>query len=336
MTTTPATLMPASLRAFTDAAADAVAGEIANFRREAERERDLYRAQYDARMAELSARLDSVTMLERSLAERLASIKDGEPGRDGVDGQNGNDGQPGRDGKDIEPEHISGIVAIEVERVLASWERPRDGTSVTLADVEPVIGEAVQRAVAALPAPRDGKDGVDGADGAPGHEGAPGKLGEVKGWEDRVYYQGEIVTLAGSTYQAVKDTGRAPPVDDWTLIAAGGTDGVDGRSFEIRGTWSEAAEYSALDVVMLNGASFVAKHDTPGICPGEGWQLMSMQGKTGKPGDRGAPGQKGDRGEPGQALVALDVSEEGILTAVNGDGSVVTCDLYPLLSRIGG
>jgi hypothetical protein len=61
---------------------------------------------------------------------------------------------------------------------------------------------------------------------------------------------------------------------------------------------------------------------------------MSVQGKRGNPGERGAPGQKGDRGEPGLPVVALEVSEDGSLTLVNGDGTTVTCDLYPILSKI--
>jgi hypothetical protein len=30
----------------------------------------------------------------------------------------------------------------------------------------------------------------------------------------------------------------------------------------------------------------------------------------------------------------MSVSDEGMLTLTNGDGSLVTCDLYPVLSRL--
>ena len=150
-----------------------------------------------------------------------------------------------------------------------------------------------------------------------------------------VHYEGEVVCHQGSTWQAARDTGREPPdADDWTLIAIAGRNGQDGRSFTVRGTWAAHEAYRALDVVALNGASFIARRDDPGNCPGDGWQLVAMQGRQGKPGERGPAGPKGDRGAAGEPVVALTIDAEGLLTLVNGDGSVVRCDLYPVLSRI--
>jgi hypothetical protein len=294
------TLQRDTLKAFTDAAADAIARAIAGVQREAQRERDVRDAEHRARMAELDARIASVAVLERQVADRLATLKDGVDGRDGKDGL---DGQPG---KDADQEMISLAIADNVERVLATWERPKDG-----------------------------RDGVDGKDGERGPEGQPGKLPTVRAWEDRVYYEGEVATLNGATYQASRDTGRAPPHEDWICIASAGRDGIDGRSFEIRGTYKAEEEYRNLDVVVLNGASFAAKRDNPGACPGDGWQLIASQGKQGKPGDRGATGGKGDRGLPGPAVVGLEVDGEGLLRLKNGDGSNVDVDLYPILSRLG-
>ena len=85
---------------------------------------------------------------------------------------------------------------------------------------------------------------------------------------------------------------------------------------------------------MLNGASFFAKRDNPGQCPGDGWQLMAMQGKQGKPGDRGQTGPKGDRGLAGPAVSGLEVDGDGLFRLKNGDGSVVDVDLYPLLAQL--
>jgi hypothetical protein len=138
------------------------------------------------------------------------------------------------------------------------------------------------------------KDGVDGKDGAPGERGDQGEPGP-----------------------------QGLP----------GENGNDGRSFNIRGTWSEAEIYQALDVVALNGASFVARCDNPETCPGEGWQLIAAQGKRGNPGERGAAG-KGERGMPGVSAMAMDVDDQGLLTLTNADGSTVTCDLYPLLRKL--
>ena len=123
----------------------------------------------------------------------------------------------------------------------------------------------------------DGKDGVDGKDGAPGPQGEPGRDG---------------------------DPGRdgldgAPGKD-----GADGRDGIDGKSVAVRGTFDPEAEYSELDIVALNGGSFIALKDAPGPCPGGGWQLLASRGSRGEKGDRGErgmPGEKGDRGERGVA-----------------------------------
>jgi hypothetical protein len=109
--------------------------------------------------------------------------------------------------------------------------------------------------------------------------------------EGRVIYESELVMHEGSTYQALKDTGRAPPDDEhWICVAAGG---IDGRSPRIQGTHTPAASYRRLDVVALNGSSFIAQLDDPGPCPGDGWQLIASAGRQGKPGIRGERGPRG-------------------------------------------
>jgi hypothetical protein len=237
-----------------------------------------------AKVAEADAR---IALLERSIADRLAALKDG------VDGLTGPEGPPGATGP----------------------EGPRG---------EPgVPGESGEAGPA-------GKDGATGERGLEGPPGAPGKLPQARAWSDGVHYEGAVVTHAGATWQAQRDTGREPPHDDWLCLARGG---ADGRSFVIRGTWSEAENYRELDVVALNGASFGARCDNPGACPGDGWQMIAAQGKRGNAGERGAAA-KGERGSPGPAAVSLDIDEEGLLTLTNADGSRVTCDLYPLLAKL--
>lgn len=426
----------ATLKAFTDAAADAVAREIASFRREAQREREVRDAEYRARLAELDARFSSVADLERRLADRIATVKDGEPGRSitvdevqplildavqrAVDAiEKPKDGasvsvedvapfiaeevqravaaippaEPGKPGKDVDMEAVTtaiheAVAAIElppaekvdqdelsrmvgdaVSRAMEDIPAPQDGKSVTTEELTPLVEQTVQQAVAALPAPKDGvdgkdgRDGIDGEPGLPGERGEPGEKGEpgergtdgvdgaagergpegpagklpiVKAWADEVHYEGDVVTSEGRVYQALRDTGKAPGHDDWICLAergADGRDGTDGRSFDIRGLWLEINEYRHLDVVALNGASFVARRDAPGPCPGDGWQLMAAQGKQGKPGDRGAT-LRGERGLPGESVVDARVDDDGLLTLTNGDGTTVTCDLYPLLSKL--
>jgi hypothetical protein len=70
----------------------------------------------------------------------------------------------------------------------------------------------------------------------------------------------------------------------------------------IKGTYNETGAYRFLNIVALNGSSFIAKCDEPGPCPGDGWQLIASAGKPGKPGikgERGEPGEKGERGPGG-------------------------------------
>ncbi len=465
------------MRELTEAAAGAVAREIATLRREAIREREVRDAQFAARVAELETRIAAVSEIERRLTERMAALKDGEPGRDGTNGRDGasvsvddvlpailaradaavaenvervlsgwerpkdgasvsvadvapvlrdlvaalpkakdgkdgadadpevirsmvaeaiagipvpqdgrdgsdgssvtaddvmpvlearlaelvaaipvpKDGKDGLAGKDADPEVTAALVREEVGKAMSAIPTPKDGTSVTVDDVAPLIVEEVERrmgehasalsrqmdeAVAAIPVPKDGidgkdgapgKDGLDGKDGDRGPEGPIGKLPAVKEWTDGVFYEGAVVTRDGGVYQAKRDTGKEPGHDDWLCIVERGKDGSDGRSFTVCGTYMPEAEYHALDVVALNGASFAAKRDNPGECPGDGWQMIAMQGRQGKPGQS----IKGERGPPGPGLHQMSIDDNGLLVARNADGSEVECDLYPVLSRLG-
>lgn len=234
--------------------------------------------------------------------------QDGEPGsdgRDGIDGADGKDGADGRDGHDVE--------------------------DISVTQTGPVVEFGFQvadtRTVFELELPA----GPQGEDGERGPEGPVGKLTAVKAWTDEVHYEGAVRTHSGATWQALRDTAKEPPGDDWICIAERGVDGVDGRSFELREVWSAEEEYNALDVVTLNGASFAAKKDSPGECPGPDWKLLASQGKRGAPGERG---QRGEPGPPGPHVKEMSIDDDGLLSVVNADGSIVTCDLYPLLSRI--
>lgn len=122
----------------------------------------------------------------------------------------------------------------------------------------------------------------------------------VKAWQpDVVHYVGEVVTHLGALWQVQKDTGQAPPHADFLCLARAGVDGQDGRTPQVRGLWRADGEYRQLDLVSLNGSSFIARKDNPGECPGDGWQLIVSQGKQGKPGEPGVPGPQGERGARG-------------------------------------
>jgi hypothetical protein len=119
----------------------------------------------------------------------------------------------------------------------------------------------------------------------------------VKIWkQDEITYEGGVVAYDGCTFQALRDTAMPPGGDHWIMLASGGR---DGKSLAIRKTYDLKEKYIALDLVACDGASFVARRDDPGPCPGDGWQMVARQGSRGVAGERGEQGPKGDRGLPG-------------------------------------
>ena len=342
---------------------EALAGELgataARIEKALQQKFDLLAAELRAECSDLRAKAAEWELravnAERASADivvaRLATVRDGEPGRS------------------VTLEDVAPVIRAEVERVVALLPPAKDGNDAdpdviramvneAIAELPPaekgedadpaVIAAMVREEVASLPPTENGKDAdpaviramvdeaVAGAVSAlpppaKGDPGPPGRLSAVKAWADGVHYDGDIVTLDGSTFQAIRDTGRQPPHDDWLCIAQAGRPGVDGRSFVVRGTWEPDGMYRELDVVAMNGASFVAKSDDPGPCPGDGWQLMSAQGKRGKTGEEGP---KGNVGPKGPAVICLGIDENGIQTLRNADGTTVSCDFYPLLSRL--
>ena len=142
-----------------------------------------------------------------------------------------------------------------------------------------------------------------------------------------MHYEGDVVTHEGTSYQARCDTARVPPHPDWTCLAAAGRDAVSPR---ICGTYREDASYGYLNIVALNGSSFIARCDHPGACPGDGWQLIASAGRPGKPGpkgDRGEAGARGERGLPGSSgptILAWKIDRENYtLQPIMSDGSEV-------------
>jgi hypothetical protein len=162
------------------------------------------------------------------------------------------------------------------------------------AEIRSTMEAMIEKRLSQIREPADGPRGEPGPGGEPG---PPGKLERVYGYvEDAAHYRGDIVTHRGSSFQARCDTAREPPHEDWICVAHAGVDGKDGRdgrSLEVRGLFSDKETYKALDIVALNGGSFIAKKDNPGPCPGAGWQLIASQGKRGDKGERGLQGIPG-------------------------------------------
>ena len=176
-----------------------------------------------------------------------------------------------------------------------------------------------------------GEQGERGEDGATGKDGAPGQIASVEAFvEGAVHYEGVVVLHMGSTYQARCDTARTPPHEDWALIAAKGRDAAMPK---IMGTYREAESYSFLNIVALNGSSFIARTDDPGPCPGDAWQLIASAGRPGKQGpkgERGEAGLRGERGLPAPTILGWKIDRAAYTaTPIMADNS----DVEPLQLR---
>jgi hypothetical protein len=192
------------------------------------------------------------------------------------------------------------IIAEEIGEIAGRIERE------TRLELRAAIAELelrIERAIAGV------QNGPPGADGPPGPQGAAGARGEA----------GEAIT--------------GPPGEQG-IPGPPGEPGSDGRTLVPKGAWKPAGAYEALDVVMLDGSSFIALDDAPGACPGDGWRLLAMRGKSGPPGPPGAIGERGYPGPPGAVPIALEIDDQGLQTLRFGDGTTLTCDLYPLFARL--
>jgi len=128
---------------------------------------------------------------------------------------------------------------------------------------------------------------------------------------------------------------HAPTHSDWVCLARAGRDGLTPT---IRGTYDAYGTYNKLDIVASDGASFVATRDDPGLCPGDGWQLLSRQGKPGRRGEDGAIGPRGERGEEGPPavvpkFVSSEIDENYNLIIVRSDDSREVIALRPAFER---
>lgn len=307
-----------------DTPLDLLARELGDVAGRIERDNSLRMAAIEADIHRKAAELELRIL---TIEGKAANIKDGEKGLDGLPGSVGDRGETGKTG-----EKGADGAAGPIGEPGEPGERGIDGAP-GLPGIQGVPGERGSDGLAGLRG-EPGEKGMDGAAGSPGPAGEPGKLPVVRTWADEVHYEGSVVTHDGGTWQARCDTGRSPPHEDWACLARSGRDGVDGASFRVCGTWNIGQQYEALNVVILNGGAFVAKQNDPGACPGEGWQLMASQGKQGKPGERGPAGPKGDTGPAGSAVIGMSVDDEGVITLVSSDGLIISCDLYPVLSRL--
>lgn len=279
-----------------DALGDALGVVVAEARREWDREAERIAAearaavaQSQTAIAELRAEVSTLQLkLHALVAERLATLKDGEPGSSGEQGIAGPPGEPGPAGEAGPPGD--------------SGPQGEPGPAGEQGNPGP-IGPPGERGVQGEHGPA-GPPGAIGPPGPPGErgerglDGPPGKFVKPRVWERGIHYESQIITHGGSTYCAAKDTAEEPPHEDWLLIAGRGADAPVG---DVRGLYDAEAAYRKFDLVSFNGAEWRAKRDDPGPLPGEGWAMSAKQGKGGQPGPRGERGERGAAGPAGAA-----------------------------------
>jgi integrin beta 3 len=249
-----------------DALAEVLGKIIAETKADGRREIERIASEARAIVAELKA---EVVELKAQLRERMASVKDGEPGapglpgdagpagRDGVDGKDGSAGSDGRDGAD--------------------GRDGRDGVG--------MAGAYIDRGGHLVVTMSDGTirelGAVVGRDGAPGDAGRDGRDG--LGFDDlEVAFDGER-TMTLSFRQGRRE--RVFPVKLPILVD--------------RGVFKSGTAYERGDAVTYGGSLWIAQRDAGSCRPGEGdaWRLSVKRGRDGKPGERGPQGPKGDPGE---------------------------------------
>jgi hypothetical protein len=251
----------------------------------------------------------------------------GSPGERGADGKTGEDGEDGEDGAQGEagPQGPAGEQGPPgQDGAQGQPGAPGDAGAIGhTGAMGPIGGQGPQGPEGqAGPAGAIGLQGERGFEGPPGPQGPPGKLPVFKAYEPgAVYYTGDVIAHEGGTFQATRDTGKSPPHVDWICMAPAAI------SPRVRGLWVEGQDYRALDIVALNGGSYIARRDAPGPCPGE-------QGDPGPAGERGPVGPKGVKGDAGPRLINWHIDRKTFRAIGKmSDGNETVLELRPLFEQ---
>jgi len=230
----------------------------------------------------------------------------------------GDRGERGDPGRDAAPVDVPAIVADVVARIPVAKDGRdgRDGSPGKDVDTEHVLGvvlEKVAKALDAIPIPKDGSPGLngkDGADGIHGKDGSPGLNG--KDGADGVHGKDGAPGLNG------KD-GTPGDRGEKGDVGAAGSDGLDGKDGAAGsdgkdgapGTPGERGEQGEKGIQGDRGADGVQGKDGANGLDGKDG-APGIQGKDGAPGLHGKDGDPGQQGLPGIAGVdgkSVDVED---------------------------
>lgn len=184
-----------------------------------------------------------------------------------------------QDGKDATPEQI----AAAVEKVLATWPKPKDGESVTVEQLLPLIEKEIASQVAEIPAPKDGKDGVGLTGVLKDHEGCVvftltdgtmSKIGRVDGEDGLGFDDLEMIeTDAHVTFRFV----RGDRVKEFKYTKATIADFY-------KGVWAPGTHHRG-SLVTWGGSLWLALKETtakPDTKDSDDWKLVVKRGRDGK------------------------------------------------------
>lgn len=260
--------------------------------------------------------------------DAMATVRSGEPGPEGPPGPQGAPGERGEQGEQglpgatgergpAGPQGDPGVIGEKGDRGEPGppGERGEPGEH-GLVGEQGVQGERGEPGL-------QGERGEPGPQGERGADGAPGVFKTPTEWVKRVWYGGELAFVDGSTFAARRDTAERPPHDDWAPVALAGHDAYPG---EARGLFDEATAYRKLDRVAFNGSEWIARHDDPGLIPGDGWMLAARSGTRGLQGERGA------RGEPGIGIAHVRIDDSKLIVELS-NGKQQSLDFWPLFER---
>ncbi len=157
-----------------------------------------------------------------------------------------------------------------------------------------------------------GPSGVAGAPGAIGATGPAGPAGPPASFQGTwlvgtSYAVGSVIGFGGSSYVAIAaNVGREPDLNPtfWAVMAQAGTAGAPGATgpqgpagapgivgVTYRGAWVIGTTYSANDVVVFNGASYLAAGTSlgsePDVSPAK-WAVLGVNGAVGATGPAGS------------------------------------------------
>lgn len=189
---------------------------------------------------------------------------------------------PAEAGKDASPEAIGAAV----ERALATWERPKDGVSVTVEQLQPVIDTAVDKAVASRPAAKDGVGLAGAVIDRAGNlvitltDGAQKDLGRVIGNDGEPGINGlgfEYLDVTDGGMTFVLRFARGDQVKEFTLSKPTLADCY-------RGVWRDGG-HKAGEAVTWGGSLWIARRDTavrPETKENDDWQLAVKRGRDGQ------------------------------------------------------